>query len=1030
VNRLIFIVLIALATQLRAQELVVQLGHTSPIVFLEVSPDGKFILSGSADGIVKLWDFHLGRLIRTYSKRVRGDDAAKAFFIETANSLKIPLQPEPDFANNEIKTNQFTLTMNYDSQAGEVTDIRTKKKKTFTAPPSALEAGETTAIQSLSVDAALNFMATGHGNINVFITSEKSDTTIKIIDLNTNQVVKTLPGHRGRSNKVRFTPNNNFIVSGGHDRLVKVWDVKTGFLVNTLGNVADAVMDVDFSSDGKTFATASDNPRTWNLATASMTQFFQGHRDLVSSVVFANDSQLITSSFDKTLKKWDLATGTMSKNFRGHTNRITEISLSGSGKYVASITSSGPELDAVSFNMSSFDKKHSAKIWDPLTGRSLKTLQGRSSVAISPDEKYIACPAGGFDEQDGIENTKGFKIELFTMPNGESLGSWPSNGSPAVLAFSPDSKLLAEGSNGVRVWKMENGSPTLLYDWSLKEQANTKLQADAWYWVTAIAFSKNSNQLAVAENANIKLYDLGTGKIIQILTGHFDDVRSLAFSPDAKFLLSGSIDTQLKVWNLQTGKEAASFISLKGSREFVVYTPDGYYMASKGGTQALHFVKGTRVYLFDQFDLQFNRPDIVLERIGLASKDLIDSYRKAYEKRIKKLGFNPENFEKERSFNVPELGLKNIPDYNTSTNANSFDITLDATDQLFLLDRLNVYVNGVPVHGIQGLNLKIKNTKVVSEKINLTLSQGRNIIELSVLNEKGVESLKERFELNCTQSGYKPVLHLVAISVSEYTNTNMNLKYAAKDGYDVISLFQDKIKEEGTFSRVAAHPLFNRDATKENILKLKAELHKTNVDDIVLIFVSGHGLLDKNLDYFLATHNVDFSNPSQNGLKYDDLESLLDGISARKKILMMDACHSGEIDKDEVEVTTIKNPKEGLKFRNFGNQTITSKSLGLNNSFELSKQLFNDLRKGSGTTVLSAASGVEVALEGDKWQNGVFTYCLLTGLKEKKADLNGDGQVMLSELQNYLFKEVSNVTEGKQQPTSRIENLIIDWRIW
>jgi WD40 repeat protein len=1014
----------------RSQELVVQLGHTSPVMYLEVSPDGKQILSGTREGVVKLWDFHLGRLIRTYTKRVMSDKAAFTFFKETANSLKIPVQPEREYGVDEINDSRLTVLLNYDEHRGVVTENRTNKKKSFTFPKSALT-HETTGINNYSIDETVNLMATAHGSINVFITSEKSDTTVKLMDLNTSQVVKTFPGHRGRTNKVRFTPNNNFIVSAGHDRLIKIWEVKTGSLINTLGNVADAVMDVDFSSDGKTFATASDNPRTWDLTTASMSQFFQGHRDLVSSVVFANDSQLITSSFDKTLKKWDLATGSINKNFRGHTNRITEISLSGTGKYVASITASGPELDAVSFNLSSFDKKHSAKIWDPTTGRSLKTFQGRSSVAISPDEKYIACPAGGYDEQDGLENTKGFKIEMFSMPNGQSLGSWPSKGSPSVLAFSPDSRLLVEGSNGVRVWKIENGTPVILYDWSLQGQSGgAELQVDAWYWVTAVAFSKDNKLLAVAENATIKLYDLTTGKVIQTLVGHFDNVRTLSFSPDGKFLLSGSIDTQLKVWNLQTGKTVANFISLKGSREFVVYTPDGYYMASRGGTQALHFVKGTKVYLFDQFDLQYNRPDIVLERIGLAPKELIDSYKKAYEKRVKKLGFSPENFEKERSFNVPEVALKNVPNYVADTNTNTFDVSLEAHDPLFLLDRLNVFVNGVPVHGIKGLDLKIKNTKAVSEKINLTLSQGRNIIELSVLNEKGVESLKERFELNCLKQDYKPALHLVAISVSEYTNANMNLKYAAKDGNDVIGLFKDKMKEDGIFSRVITHSLFNRDATRDNILKLKTELQKTRVDDIVLIFVSGHGLLDKNLDYFLATHNVDFANPSQNGLKYDDLESLLDGIHARKKVLMMDACHSGEIDKEEVVATTVKAPTEGLKFRNFGTQGIKNKNVGLSNSFELSKQLFTDLRKGSGTTVLSAAGGVEVALEGDTWQNGVFTYCLLTGLKEKKADLNQDNHIMLSELQAYLFKEVSNVTEGKQQPTSRIENLVIDWKIW
>lgn len=1010
-----------------AQEMVVQLGHTASVEYLEISADGKRIISGTRDGIVKTWDLNLGRLIHTFTKKTRSDKLAQEFFHETARKENFPvtLEFEPFGDNKGVR---FTISYDDSTRLAELTDTQTKKKKSFALAPSVLT-HEPIEPRCFAVSSDINLLAAGNGSINIFITSEKSDTTIKIIDLKAGAVIKILPGHQGRVNKVRFASNNNLLVSAGYDRLIKIWNVKTGELVRTLGNLADAVMDVSFNANGIFFAAASDNPRVWELSTARLVQFFQGHKELVSSVAFLSDSQLISSSFDKTLKKWDIESGAMSKNFRGHTNRITEISLSGSGKYVASITSSGPDLDQVSFNMSSFDKKHSVKIWDVAMGRSLKTLQGRSSVAISPDEKYIACPAGGYDEKDGIENTEGFKIELFGMPGGELLQELSSKGSPAVLTFSEDSKILAEGNDGVRLWKIDNGAASLLREFQIGNQ-NVNLKMDASRWVTAIAFDKENKWLAVGDNAVIKIYEINSGKLLHNLPGHFDDVKTLVFSPDGKFLLSGSVDTQLKIWNLATGKEAASLISLRNSREFVVYTPDGYYMASKGGTQALHFVKGNRVYLFDQFDLQYNRPDIVLERIGLASKEMIDSYKKAYEKRIKKLGFNPENFEKERSFNVPELNLKNIREYQVASSTNSFDVLIEGTDPLFLLDRLNVYVNGVPVHGIKGLDLKIKNAKTVTEKINLTLSQGRNIVEVSVLNEKGVESLKERFEVNGAQSGYQPVLHLVAISVSEYTNDKMNLKYAAKDGNDVIGLFKNQPKEEKVFSNVVTHPLFNQDATKENILKLKAELHKTNVDDVVLIFVSGHGLLDKNLDYFLATHNVDFMNPSQNGLKYDDLESLLDGIAARKKILMMDACHSGEIDKEEVEVTTIKTPKEGLKFRNFGDQTIKNKNLGLQNSFELSKQLFNDLRKGSGTTVLSAASGVEVALEGDKWQNGVFTYCLLSGLKDKRADTNQDGQVMLSELQFFLFKEVSLVTGGKQQPTSRIENLVIDWRIW
>lgn len=72
----------------------------------------------------------------------------------------------------------------------------------------------------------------------------------------------------------------------------------------------------------------------------------------------------------------------------------------------------------------------------------------------------------------------------------------------------------------------------------------------------------------------------------------------------------------------------------------------------------------------------------------------------------------------------------------------------------------------------------------------------------------------------------------------------------------------------------------------------------------------------------------------------------------------------------------------------------------------------------------------EYALESADWNNGVFTYALLSGLKEMKADANKDGKIMLSEIRDYVFKSVSALTNGRQHPTSRIENLENDFRVW
>ena len=70
------------------------------------------------------------------------------------------------------------------------------------------------------------------------------------------------------------------------------------------------------------------------------------------------------------------------------------------------------------------------------------------------------------------------------------------------------------------------------------------------------------------------------------------------------------------------------------------------------------------------------------------------------------------------------------------------------------------------------------------------------------------------------------------------------------------------------------------------------------------------------------------------------------------------------------------------------------------------------------------------ALESDEWQNGVFTYSILSGLKNYAADQNGDQQITVSELKSYVSDKVVELTNGAQKPTSRQENVEFDFRVW
>jgi hypothetical protein len=108
-----------------------------------------------------------------------------------------------------------------------------------------------------------------------------------------------------------------------------------------------------------------------------------------------------------------------------------------------------------------------------------------------------------------------------------------------------------------------------------------------------------------------------------------------------------------------------------------------------------------------------------------------------------------------------------------------------------------------------------------------------------------------------------------------------------------------------------------------------------------------------------------------------------------------------------------------------GDQKILSQS-----SFELMKHMFADIRKGTGSTIISSAGGGEYAYESEKTKNGIFTYILLHGIRTGEADLNKNGDIMLSELRDYLMKNVSEMTRGYQNPTCRRQNLEFDFKVW
>jgi len=542
--------------------------------------------------------------------------------------------------------------------------------------------------------------------------------------------------------------------------------------------------------------------------------------------------------------------------------------------------------------------------------------------------------------------------------------------------------------------------------------------------VRAVAVNQSENLLAIAyEDTTIDVYSIPSGKKLQTLRGHDLPVTSLQFKNKSDILISASPDSKIIFWNPQTAEHLGTMVAVD-STDFIITTPENYYFATKGALKKVAFRKGKKVFPFEQFDLKFNRPDIVFKKLELASVSQIKMYNLAYKKRLQKAGFTEEMLSNE--FYLPELEVKNKYDIPILKYEDTLSFTVFAKDPKYGLKRINVYVNDVAAFGVTGIQLNDK-PKEKLQKISLKLSNKVNRVQVSVTNEKGIESMREVFEVNCQKADSKPDLYMLLVGVSEFKQDKHNLKYAAKDAQDLSKAFANN----PAFGKINIKQVINSQASKENILKEAALFSGAKEDDVVMLYISSHGLLDEKLDYFIATNDVDFNAPSARGLPYQELEAIMDKSPSRNRLVLIDACHSGEVDKEETQVTQ-NNPVSSN-----ANVIVATKAgvfgaapkAGLNNSFTYMQALFDDVSKGIGATIISAAGGMEFALESSDWNNGVFTYSILHGLKNNAADFDNNGVIKVSELKEFVTKKVIELTEGKQVPNSRKMNLSNDFII-
>ena len=742
---------------------------------------------------------------------------------------------------------------------------------------------------------------------------------------------------------------------------------------------------VHFDSSGQYVYAAgiSGKLRRWNQGKSNLSRFSIPSKKWIDGFLDSSfDSKynfFAGANRDGKVYVYDNTKGELKYLLKGHEGeKVTQIQFTNDGKYLVSA-----------------GKDRSIVLWDLEDGNVAARLKGIGGIINSIDNYGEYLTTG---DQNGKCRVFSIDDELYNYYNELTPSKFKKS-----LGWHYRIDKTAFGQDGLTV----NLQSTLYKEKVKKGELYLKEKQFNYIWDLASNEIKNAKEsFTLLNDTTINKYSIDTAR-----------VNASAFFKDKELLVTTENDAILHFYDNQN-EETFRFIPV-GEEDRIQMTPENYYWATKGALSGVGFSIGKKVYSFDQFDVLFNRPDKVLLASSDANSELVNHYERAYNKRISKLGLKEESLREDLT-KIPVITIDKtrLP---KSTKSNILEVDFIAKDEFDELKNLKVSINGVP---LLLSDLVAVEGKVASSKLSLELSEGLNAIAISVVNNKGKESLKQEFSILNKAEVEKKIAYVVTFGVSAYEQSEFSLKYAHKDAQDLTNTF----KKAKLFDEVKTLSFLNAETTKEKLKEAKQFISKAGVNDMVILFFAGHGLLDDQYNYYLAPFNIDFNNPSNKGIAYNDFQNLLTETKSRKKVLLLDACHSGEIDKDEIvkPIAEEEVVSEDIVFRNVGSAVAIEKG----SSFELSKTLFADLRENNGAFVISSAGGAEYAIEGSEWNNGLFTYALINGLVKKKADLNGDKKVMMSELQKYIFKKVSELSKGKQVPTSRVENLKSNFRIW
>jgi WD40 repeat protein len=538
-------------------------GHQAPVAAVDVSPDGRRVLTGSLDQTARLWDAASGQCLLTLKSKNGGVQVARFSadgkrILMTGDGMAYSITPGR-FEAGSMPGRPPVVSQIWDANTGqEVVSLEwpegikgTVKRGSFSLDGKRLVTGATLIgsggehcpyvweLDSTHVTALKGHKLLFNQKFSAFfspdgqrVVTAADDKTARILDASSGKELSVLHGHDGAVVSAVFSPDGRRILTVSDDKTARLWDAVTGEEGEAQRILFSGFMQAAISSDGRRLVTTyADLSRkipyaalVWDSQTGR-TIGCEGPNDAnyLSPSLSADGSKLLVCTYAHGVRIWDARTG---KEMAVLNCEARFGCLSPDGRLALTADGSG-------------------RLWETTTGKELALLPGDNrnpivSGIFSPDgNRVVTLPSGPSSSRSpGL-------ARIWDAVSGKLLLTVSIGGTFAK--FSPDREgrhLLADSPRGLSVWDSRTGE----HLFNLEGASRTA------------AYSPDGRYIVSAGSAGLegpaRVWDAATGKEVAVLKGRA--AGNPVFSPDSRLALT-TADHEVGLWDVATGKELATY---------------------------------------------------------------------------------------------------------------------------------------------------------------------------------------------------------------------------------------------------------------------------------------------------------------------------------------------------------------------------------------------------------------------------------------------------------------------------------------